>query len=165
MSTTVTSNLVSKLTATETTTSTNPASSSTTLTSTLASNKSLGPSTSQPVTKQWSGQVTLIAGVASLDLTALTRDVGATVNADGLRLLALKVQGDAANTSPVTLKPGATNGYDNFGLGLSVKANDEILVGPLNAATAVDGTHKTLDLASAMAAAKVTILMTFGTVV
>ena len=158
----VSSKLVSTLTATESITTTNPATGNLSVTSTLSSTTSLGASSTPTVTKQWSGLVTLSAGVATLDLTALTRDGLATVDATGLKLRGLKIKADSLNSSAVTLKPGAANGYDNFGLGLSVKALDEILVGPLNSPTAVDGTHKTLDLASAMAAAKVTLVMIFG---
>lgn len=162
MPSTVTSKLVSTLTATENIPTTNPAGTSITVSSTLSSSTVLGASTTPAVSAQWSGLVTLVAGVATLDLTALARDGLVTVNATGLKLRALKIVADSLNTALVTLKPGATNGYAVFGLGVSVLALDEILIGPLNAPTAVDGTHKTLDLASAMGAAKVTLVMIFG---
>lgn len=116
----------------------------------------------------WSNTVTLTAGALTLDLTALTRTGLSTVNLNGKRILAVKIAALSTNTQPVTIVPGASNGYTQLGLGARVGVSagaaaspatekpDEVLI-HCPSATAVDSTHKTLDLASAMATASVSI--------
>lgn len=130
--------------------------------------------TTHPGLETWSETVTLVAGAATLDLTALTRTALATINMNGLRLLAVKMAALATNTQPVTMVPGASNGYTALGLGIRVGVSagaaadpatdvpDEVLI-HLPSATAVDGTHKTLDLASSHLTASVAIIITART--
>lgn len=115
-------------------------------------------------TKTFHGEVTLVAGVATLDLTALVSAYVGSRSMTGLKLLLFYAQADEANTNPVTIVPGAVNPYTGWATGLIVNPGDPQLLGPLKKANqiAVDGTHKTIDFASAMAAAKVTIVMVFG---
>lgn len=120
-------------------------------------------STSTPaVTKSWHSQVTLSAGAKTLDLTALVDQILGTVSMSGLKLISLDVVADQANTDPITIAPGAIDGYTGWAAGLTVGPGDIQSLGPLHSTIAIDGTHKSIDLASVMAAAKATLVMTFG---
>jgi hypothetical protein len=104
----------------------------------------LNSATTPAATKGWAAK---LAGNQTLDFTALTRTVGQTVNANGLKLQAILVHNlDAAN--PVVIAKGAANGYAFNG----ATGNETIppagsfqkyFAGGL---TAIDATHKTLDI-------------------
>lgn len=117
------------------------------------------------VTKAWHRKITLSAGVATIDLTALADDILTTVDMSGLKLRHLQLTADSANTQPVTVAPGAVNAYTGWckaAGGLSLGAADQQALGPLYSGIAVDGTHKNIDFASAMAAAVITVTALFG---
>lgn len=95
----------------------------------------------------WSGHVTLSSGAATLDLTALTQvGLATAVNATGMKLRAIQVLADAANANPISVGTGGSNGYDQAGVLSKINAGD-LVTKILNSATAIDGTHKTLDIA------------------
>lgn len=117
----------------------------------------------------WNGLVTLAAGVATLDMTALPRTGLSALDATTYKLWAMYVVATAANTQLITIVPGAANPYGaaDIGAGLSLKPGSNVLIGPLAAAgvvnsIAVGPTNKNLDFASAMAAATATVVLLFA---
>ena len=113
----------------------------------------------------WGQVVTLTAGALTLDLTALARAGESSVNLTGKRILAVKAVAIGTNTQPVTIRPGATNGYSDLGLGVRLGVSSDDTERPdeallhLPSGSAVDSTHKTLDLASSDADASVAIII------
>lgn len=123
------------------------------------------------VTKVWHRQVTLVAGAATLDLTALTDDILTTQDMTGLKLKALHAVPASTNANAITIKPGAANGYTGWvgtdGIVLntttisSVNYPDNVFIGPLYGGIAVDGTHKNIDIAGT-GTQKVNLILMFG---
>jgi hypothetical protein len=111
-----------------------------------AFNKSvtLSPTTTPPATKSWAKKLT---GSQTLDLTALTRTLGATVNATGLRLQSILVN-NLSTTDNVVIAKGVSNGYAFNG----AAGNKTIVAGGSfmeffnDGLTDIDATHKTLDI-------------------
>lgn len=101
-----------------------------------------------PVTKVAGFQKALAAGVATIDLTALVGTNGQAVDGTGLRVEALKVRNPLANANPITIKIGASNGYDGFGttFALTLAPGATALLKPLDAGSDIGATKKTLDL-------------------
>jgi len=118
--------------------------------------------TTVDATKSWCNTITLSGGVATVDLTSLTRTGLPTVTLSGLKIRAIHFKAIDTNTSLVTIKPGASNGYAALGLGLSLEAGGEALIRNPDSA-AVSGSLKTLDLASSYATASVDIVIVAGT--
>ncbi len=120
--------------------------------------------TSGPIaSKAYAQLITLTAGAATLDLTALV-DGGVTIDMTGLHLLEIFAIADTANANPLTIAPGASNGYTGWvgSSGLLLKtANDANKLGPMYGGIAVDGTHKTIDFAGT-GSQKVSIVLLFG---
>ena len=115
------------------------------------------------VTKGWSNTITLVAGVATVNLAALTRTSLPTVDLTGLKVRSIHIKATSTNTSPVTIVPGAANGYAALGLGLSLAPGAEALIhNPSTTSAAVSASLRTLDLASAHATASVTIVLVAG---
>lgn len=117
----------------------------------------------------WNGLVTLTAGAATLDMTALARTGLSTLDATTYKLWLAWFFATAANTHLVTIVPGASNGYGtaDIGAGLSLKPGSQQMIGPLQTGTtvnsiAVDSTHKNIDFASSMAAATVQVILLFA---
>lgn len=76
------------------------------------------PSTSSPTmptTKAAYGSTAMSSGAGTLDLTALSGTNGATVVGTGLKVQAFYFKNPTGNTGPITIEPGASNGYDIFG--------------------------------------------------
>lgn len=71
----------------------------------------LTASSTPPVTKVVTEQVTLTAGEANLDLTALSGPLGTSVDFSGLKLQLIKIMAAAANTAAVTMDPATANPY------------------------------------------------------
>lgn len=90
----------------------------------------------------------LTAGAATIDLTNLVGSNNNVVNATGLKLKAIKAY-NAVGNSVITMKAGATNPYLAFGASWSITldADQEIMAYLANAAPAVSGTTKSIDLA------------------
>src|SRR5215475_5914347 len=74
--------------------------------------------TTPATTKYASVAQALTAGAATVDLTALTGTNGAAVNANGLKLVAVRFQNPGSN--PITVAKGASNGYTGLGASLSI---------------------------------------------
>lgn len=123
--------------------------------------------TSTPaVTAVWSDSITLSAGAASIDLTAMTSGSGeiAAVDFTTKKVHALIASCPAANTAFVEIKPGATNAYEPFGAtntvdlhpgGMVMLYQPEILAD-------VSATVKSIDLASTDVDAVINIIILAG---
>jgi len=107
-------------------------------------------------TKAWHGVVTLTAGAATLNLTALTDALLTTVDMTGLKLYGIIAYPDAANTHTISVAAGASNGYAGWG-----SIVDRGAMGPLYYTVAVDGTHKNLDFAG-NGTEKMEVVLLFG---
>lgn len=64
--------------------------------------------------------VTLSSGAATIDLTALTGLNSATVNGTNLQVRAIKFRSPSSNANVITVKKGASNGYQ---IGMADGAN------------------------------------------
>lgn len=110
------------------------------------SNQQLDAATTPPVTKCAVFQKALVAGVATVDLTALTGTNGVTVDGTGLKLQVMKVKNTGANA--LTVKFGAANPYNALGASwtLILLQNQEITVYGNDAAPDISATAKNIDL-------------------
>ncbi len=112
-------------------------------------------------TESWSRQLALVAGVLSLDLTALVQDGVSNLNATGKKLRAIGFYLPADNAGNMQIGTGASNGYSAIGvLGPFPKGAGGVIYLPT--AIAVDGTHKILDLAGS-GTDKINVMLVFGT--
>ena len=109
--------------------------------------------TTVPVTVAVGVIVTLTAGSATLDLTAITDELGRTVDLSGLKVQSLRVKPHADNANIISMKPGASNGY-NLGnsasfywSGYGGTPPDEADFLWREKCPDVDATHKNLDFA------------------
>lgn len=68
-----------------------------------------------PATKAFSDEITLVAGAATIDLTAMVRTPLANVDFTGLKVQLVKFKAATANAAAVVIKPGASNAYNLFG--------------------------------------------------
>jgi hypothetical protein len=77
------------------------------------------------------------------------------VSLNGLKPRAILLENPSANANPITVSIGAANGYAGLGadFSLTLKPGQKGLLWLDAAADAVDGTHKTLDLAGTAAQA------------
>lgn len=120
------------------------------------------PSSTPDGTDAWSGQVALSAGAATIDLTNLTQaNLSTVVNATGKKIRAICVLADANNANVIAIGTGASNGYTGIGTISALNAGD-IALHTGQGSTAIDGTHKTLDLAGT-GSQILNILIVFGT--
>jgi hypothetical protein len=85
---------------------------------------------------------------ATIDMTALVGTNGAAITLNGKKPRAVKLQCPAANTNPITIAKGDSNGYVGFGSSFSITLNpgDEILLYLPGNSSAVGGSNKTLDV-------------------
>jgi hypothetical protein len=113
------------------------------------STKSLNAGSTPPATKVAAFQKALAAGVATIDLTALTGTNGATIAGTGLRVQVLRVRNPAANGNPISIAKGAENGYDGLGADFShtLVPGAEATFFLNDAGSDVGGSNKNLDLA------------------
>ena len=112
-------------------------------------------------TAYWSGHVNLVAGALSIDLTSLLQvATGFTKDMTGLKLREFQCIADHTNSNPMSIGTGATNGYAELGTLSNLKADSAVMRHCVGA-SAVDGTHKTLDLAG-VGTDGMSILMVFG---
>lgn len=101
--------------------------------------------TSNPPATKHSGFVkTLVAGVATVDLTALTGADGAAINGTGLKLQVLRVKNLGAND--LVVSTGASNGY-NFGGPVTIKPGGTLLLYQPEGLPDVAAGAKNIDLA------------------
>jgi hypothetical protein len=80
----------------------------------------LTASSTPPATAVAAFTTTLVAGVATLDLTALPNGRGGTVNAAGLKIRLCKFINPAGNANPLVIQQGATNPYPYLGTTFSL---------------------------------------------
>lgn len=111
---------------------------------------SLSGTSSPAITKTASFSQQLTAGAATIDFTTLTGTNGASVTGNGLRIIAIiltAASGNAGNT--ITAVTGASNGLPIFGANGREVINKGATVmkyDPSGLGTAIDSTHKTVDL-------------------
>lgn len=77
--------------------------------------RTIDASSTVPATKTFSDKITLSAGAATIDLTALVRTPLAAVDFTGLKVQLVKFKAASANTAVVIVVPGASNAYNLFG--------------------------------------------------
>jgi hypothetical protein len=94
------------------------------------STATLGATTTPPATLTASFVVTMTAGAADIDLTALPGLNGGTIDGTGLKVQVFRVRAKAANANPVAIEAGDSNGYDMFGANwkLSLAAGQRALL-------------------------------------
>jgi hypothetical protein len=111
----------------------------------------LTASTTPDAEKAYAGRVTLIAGAATLDLTALTDSEGTVLSmtAKKVRFFAIKGNG---NANVCTIKVGAANGFTGFGTAwtIDVQVGGWIFLYAGAASVDIDATHKTIDFAGTL---------------
>jgi hypothetical protein len=107
-------------------------------------------------TKTWHGQVALTAGAATIDLTALVDPILGTISMSGLKLLGIHATPDSGNAHTIGISAGASNGYSGWGAIV-----DNGALGPLPYTSAIDGTHKNLDIAG-NGTEKLNLILLFG---
>jgi hypothetical protein len=101
----------------------------------------LNAGSTPPVTKIYAEELT---GSAALDLTALSRSIGGTVDGSGLKVRGVAIVNESS-TNTVTLADGDANAYQ-------LQAGESILVQPgapaamlfMDALADIDATHKAL---------------------
>lgn len=118
----------------------------------LTKSKNFGGSTSPTWVSAWADTVALVAGTATIDLTALARDVPLEdVDFDGLNIVAFAFAGAASNSNPIEVAPDATNGYNIFGT-----ADDKVSVYPQMIVQVADMTSANLPAVAAGSADEIT---------
>lgn len=123
--------------------------------------KSLSGSSTPAVSAVTGLLKTLSSGSATIDLTSVP-DVVGTQSMSGLSLRTLYLSATAANSGSISIQTGATNGYPLFGSSgkVTLPPGDSIAM-CLSDTNAVDGTHKTIDLAGS-GTDSIQVQMTFG---
>lgn len=110
--------------------------------------------TTPPVTKHAAKLVALVAGAATIDLTALTAwgANGAAEDMSGLKLQIMRLKATAANANPITITAGASNGYEAFGAAwsLALSGGQEVTLYGFDKTPDVAGGAKTIDLAGTL---------------
>ena len=103
-----------------------------------------------PASKVAAGQVNMIAGAGSIDLTALALGAqGTVVDMTGMRVQFIKVKALAGNANPITISKSVANGYDGFGasFSLSLAPGGEMLLRGNDGGNDVAAGNKGLTLA------------------
>jgi len=138
----------SEITTTETLGDENLSSADNGVTFALTTDKVLNAGSTPPATKRASFKTTLTAGVATIDLRALSGLNGGVVDGNGLKVQVLKFRGKSDNANPITVKEGAANGYELLGnlFTLDVKAGQEVTLFLNGAAPVISSTTKNIDL-------------------
>jgi len=72
--------------------------------------QTLNATSSPAISKMAAGQKAMIAGVATIDLTAVTHN-GAAVDMTGLKMAVWKFRNPSTNANNITITKGAANGY------------------------------------------------------
>lgn len=127
--------------------------------------KQLTPTSTPAVSKAFSDSVQLTAGAASLDLAALAGPLSTAIDMTGLKVQAILVLADAANTDVVTVDVGATNGYNIFGTAgseLALAAGGFALFYSPEGLPDVGAAAKTIDLSSPDTDAIVKVIIVAG---
>lgn len=133
-----------------------------------SSTTTLNASTSgSPVTAEWSGTVTLSAGAATLDCTALPDPVTGgsnTRNFSGLKIQVLRIKPRSTNTAAVVIGSGASNGLNVFGNSgtITLTAGADVFLRNPEGTPDVGSSAKTIDLSSSDEDAIVDIQLAAG---
>ena len=103
--------------------------------------------------------LTLTAGAATIDLTALTGTNSATVDGTGLRPQVVRIKNLGANA--MTFVTGASNGHNHFtSSGTVVRPSGHIMNFPYDGDEDIDATHKTWGVSgTGSQTAEVTIIL------
>lgn len=117
---------------------------------------------STPVSKVWGGIVTLSAGALTVDLTSLSRSPYPTVTLSSLKPYSVYLYAPTTNTNSVSVTVGASNGYADLGTIKVFPGQEVLLILGGTQPSAVDSSHKNLDLSSSMGAAQLVMLITAG---
>jgi hypothetical protein len=109
---------------------------------------SYNANTDPPASKMSAVEVTLVAGVASIDLTSLPATGGGTFDATGLKVRAALMINPEENANPLVIEPGDTNPYLLFGADFKVPLapGQEHGYDLIDAAPAVGPTSKLIKL-------------------
>jgi len=101
----------------------------------------------------YAATVALGAGVATIDLSALTNHLNVAVDMSGLEVILVQIQTTAANTTAVKMEDGAANGYPILGaasMAATIPPGASMLFYTANAlGQVVDGTHEEIDFSGA----------------
>lgn len=81
----------------------------------LDTSDTLNAGTGVPVTKVVANTITMTAGAATIDMTALVGSNGGAVDMTGLKLQIFKLKAKATNTNPLVVKFGAADPYTGLG--------------------------------------------------
>jgi hypothetical protein len=105
-------------------------------------------SSTPPVTLDAYFQKPLVAGAATIDLTALSGTNGATVNFNTKKVQFYKFRNPSTNAGAITVTFGAANPYLLHGSAFKMTLNpgDEVMARLPNTAPTVDATHKNIDI-------------------
>jgi len=108
--------------------------------------------TTPAITKVSRFTITLSAGAATLDLTAIPGlTPNETIDGTGLKVQAIKFTPSSGNANPITASKGGTNGYGLTAAGttwsIPMDAGQSSLRNTNNAAPAIGGSAKTIDFA------------------
>lgn len=108
------------------------------------STQKLSAATTPPAAKGWGDD---LSGTQTLDLTALARTVGPTVDATGLKLQALLIN-NLSPTATLNVAKGAANGYAINGAAgdFTIPPGGSLQMFFNDGLADIDATHKTLDL-------------------
>ena len=135
----------------------------------LGGSGTLNGASSVPATQVLDKRVTLVAGAATIDLTAApgkTVDGSAiAIDLTGLKLQLLKLVAHKDNTARVKVAEGAANPYllgGVTGAFDSLAAGEGVLHEFKNSLPDVDATHKNIDITSTMNTAIIDVLAVFG---
>ena len=113
----------------------------------------LDSTTTPPVSLVAAFQQALDGGAATIDLAALVGTNGATVDATGKKVQAVKFANPSTNDNAITVAVGAANGYDLSGAAFSItlQPGQEFVYFGNDATPDVAAGDKTLDLAGTLA--------------
>jgi len=114
----------------------------------IAPKLTLNATSTPAVTQIWGGDIALIAGAKTLDLTALTATNQPTLDMTGLHLRAALFVSDSANANSIQIATGASNGY-TLGTIILPTAKDRSMIVRYGS-IAVDSSHKTLDMSGTL---------------
>ncbi len=113
----------------------------------------LSGTTSPPIEKVYSDRIQLVAGARTLDLTALVPgNITPDTDFTGLKIQLLQFTSPENNLADITITPGASDGYDLGGAGMSVTLSpgDTIIFALNDNAPDVGPTDKEIDFAGSL---------------
>lgn len=107
----------------------------------------LNSGTTPPATDVLSFVKALSAGAATIDLTAITHE-GRTIDGTGKKVQIFKARNKPTNANPITIQPGASNGYDLAGASSKIVLNpgDHVMLYCHDTAPDIASGDKTIDL-------------------